>query len=416
MNSTVWNSTTLVRDPYVDIEDRCDRLEADLANELAFDTRLPVAHVDISTSRIMFVDDEPINFKVVRKYLKDAGYQCFTATSDSTCAMDLLRAEPPDVLLLDLMMPQVSGLEILRQLRSEPASATLPVIILTATYDRTLRQSALELGATDFIRKPVDPTDLLPRVQNALAMKAYQDHLKNQAEQLEAEVRRRTAELEASRLEVIHCLGRAAEFRDNDTGHHIIRVGRYVGVIAAMLGLDEQTVALLEQAAPLHDMGKIGIPDSILLKPGRLDEEEVNLMRKHTEYGRKIVSTVESDEWVTLAEHAVGNPSLLGKTQSPLLQLAASIAATHHERWDGTGYSLGLSGEDIPIEGRITAVADVFDALTSKRPYKPAFDVESALQIMRDGRGTHFDPRVLDAFLSRIDDILAIKQELADAD
>lgn len=374
----------------------------------------PALQVDVAAARIMIVDDEPVNFKVVCKYLKEAGYREFTTTSHSPDAIAMVQERAPDVLLLDLMMPEVSGLQILHSLHADPQFAALPVIVLTATSDRQMKRAALELGATDFLCKPVDPIDLVPRVRNALAVKAHQDHLKNYAMELEREVRGRTSELEASRLEVIHCLGRAAEFRDNETGRHVIRVGRYVGVIADELGMDEKTVALLEHAAPLHDMGKIGIPDSVLLKPGRLNPEEFEIMRQHTEYGRKIVSTAERDDWTSLACHTALGSAFIGRTESPVLKMAASIASTHHEKWDGSGYPLGLSGEEIPIEGRLTAVADVFDALSSKRPYKPAFPAEKCFRIMEDERGKHFDPRVLDAFLARREDVLGIMADLPD--
>ncbi len=377
---------------------------------------LPALTVDVATSRIMIVDDEPINFKVACKYLQNAGYQSFITTSDATRALDLLHESMPDVLLLDLIMPNMSGLEILRSVRADHHLSALPVIILTAADDRDLKRTALELGATDFLHKPVDPIDLVPRVRNALAVKSYQDHLRNYAKALESDVRRRTADLEASRLEVIHCLGRAAEFRDNETGRHIIRVGMYVGAIATALGMDEKTVALLEHAAPLHDMGKLGIPDAILLKPGRLDSDEATLMKKHTEYGRRIVASGDNDDWTAFARRRKLEPEYTGRTESPVLRIAASIAATHHEKWDGTGYPLGLAGEAIPIEGRLTAVADVFDALTSRRPYKAAIPVDESLRMMESERGKHFDPRVLDAFFSCIEEILAIKHDLADED
>jgi putative two-component system response regulator len=252
----------------------------------------------------------------------------------------------------------------------------------------------------------VDPTDLLPRIRNVLAVKSYQDHLANYARELELQVQRRTEELEASRLEVIYCLGRAAEYRDNETGRHVIRVGRYVGIIARALGMRKEYVELLEHAAPLHDMGKIGIPDAVLLKPGRLDAGEMEVMRRHTEYGCDIVSTISRDE----RERGKSDGGLATETMkrvcSPILRVASVIALTHHERWDGTGYPRGLRGEDIPLEGRITAVADVFDALATKRPYKPAFPIDECFRIMEENRGKHFDPRVLDAFFSRKDEIV----------
>jgi putative two-component system response regulator len=396
------------------VDEAWDELGLMLDAAMSAERISPALQVDVASARIMIVDDEPLNFKVVRAQLREAGYQNFITTSDSTQAVALVRESKPDVLLLDMMMPHVSGLQILQTLRADSELASLPVIVLTATDDRNLKRTALELGTTDFLHKPVDPIDLVPRVRNALAMKAHQAHLENYARDLEREVRNRTAELESLRLEMIHCLGRAAEYRDNETGRHVVRVGRYVQVIAEALGLDDDTVELLAQAAPLHDMGKIGIPDSVLLKPGRLDAEEFAVMRRHTEYGRKIVSTVENDAWTNLAEN-VGQ-SFVGRMESPVLRMAASIAATHHEKWDGTGYPLGLKGEEIPLEGRITAVADVFDALSTKRPYKPAFPLQECFRIMADERGGHFDPHILDAFFARRPAIVRIKMALADDD
>ena len=371
-------------------------------------------HRDVSSARILIIDDEPINVKVVCRYLREAGYKNCTTTNDSVSAIDLIRREQPDLVLLDLMMPQVDGLQILKMVRQDRDLLQTPVVVLTATDDRSTKMAALELGANEFLTKPVDPTDLLPRIRNVLTVKAYQDHLTNYARELERKVQERTAELEASRLEVIYCLGRAAEYRDNETGKHIIRVGRYVGVIARALGLDQRTVQLLENAAPLHDMGKIGIPDAVLLKPGRLDEAEVEIMRRHTEYGCDIVSTMNRDEWRDYAQHTSLGADFMLKTCSPILKIASIIAMTHHERWDGTGYPRGFKGEEIPLEGRITAVADVFDALGTKRPYKTPLPVDECFRIMEQNRGTHFDPKVLDAFFASTDEILRIRVDYAD--
>jgi putative two-component system response regulator len=368
----------------------------------------------ISSAQILIIDDEPVNLKVAKKYLKEAGYQNVTATNDSRNALSLIRQQQPALILLDLMMPDVDGLELLRALRADPSLRQIPVIVLTATDERSVKREALELGASDFLTKPVDPTDLLPRIRNVLGVKAFQDHLQHYARELERQVHERTAELETSRLEVIYCLGRAAEYRDNETGKHVVRVGRFVGVIARALGLDEKTAALFENAAPLHDMGKIGIPDAVLLKPGRLDESEFEIMRKHAEYGCDIVSTINRDSWKDYASHTQLGAAMMHRTCSPLLRAASIIALTHHEKWDGSGYPNRLKGEEIPIEGRITAVADVFDALSSKRPYKPALPFDECFKVMEENRGTHFDPHVLDAFFSRKDQIIRIKLDNAD--
>ena len=366
-----------------------------------------------SAARILIVDDEPVNIKVVKKYLQIAGYTEFITTSEAPRAMEMIRKEKPDIVLLDVMMPQVSGLKILQDVRSDPELAHLPVLILTASTDAETKRSALELGATDFLAKPVDAADLVPRVRNCLLVKAHHDHLERYSNHLEAEVRIRTAELEKSRLQVVHCLARAAEYRDDDTGRHVVRVGKYAGILARELGFPAEQVAMLEMAAQLHDVGKIGIPDSILLKPGRLDPEEFKLMQRHCEYGRLIILPDEPSP-------PRGNATARTQPRRPtstrsLLELAADIAFTHHERWDGTGYPSNIAGEQIPLEGRITAVADVFDALASRRPYKGAFPLESCISIVKDGRGRQFDPAVVDALLRRVGEFSTVAQHMADA-
>ncbi len=367
-------------------------------------------------ARVMIVDDEPLNTAVVRKYMELEGYTNFITTHDATSARGLIERENPDIILLDIMMPNVSGLDILKELRSTSASLQTPVIILTASTDQETKQRALDLGATDFLTKPVDPSDLLPRVRNALLIKEQNDQLKDYAATLERRVDERTHELARTRLEIIHCLARAAEYRDNETGYHVIRVGRYVGIIARALSLDEARAQIMEHAAPLHDVGKIGVPDSILLKPGRLTPDEFGIMKTHSGLGKRVFECISDDEWNIFRHHADIGAKILGGTQSELLTMAARIAITHHERWDGTGYPLALEGINIPLEGRITAVADVFDALSSERPYKPAFPLKKCLDIMEEGRGTHFDPDVLDAFLANTKEIVAVQIEFADTD
>jgi putative two-component system response regulator len=373
----------------------------------------PSAGPKKAAAKIMIVDDEPINIMVVKKYLETAGFANLASTSDSRQAFAEICRERPDVLLLDIMMPHVDGLEILRQVRAERRVAQLPVIILTAVDDRQVKAAALELGATDFLTKPVDPMELVPRVRNSLAIKTYQDDLARQAQALEHQVQQRTEELAVSRLDVIHCLGRAAEFRDNDTGMHVVRVGQYAAIIARQLGLDDATVELIEHAAPLHDLGKIGIPDAILLKQGKLDPEEFRFMKRHCEFGLRIVEETSQEERRLFPAPAAGRQTV-GISRSPTLRMAGLIALTHHEKWDGSGYPFGLRGEEIPVEGRITAVADVFDALSSQRPYKPAFPVDKCFAMLEEGRGRHFDPRVLDAFFACKEEVLTVFHLFAD--
>ena len=374
---------------------------------LQLTTGFPKCDREARHYRVMVVDDVPLNAKLVCAHLSAVGYSDFVVETDSTRALTRLYETSPDVLLLDMMMPEVDGLQILETLRADSHFAHMPILILTAATDRNLKLKALQLGATDFLNKPLDAQDLIPRVQNALLVKSYQDHL-------EERVRTRTLELQHAQQEVLHCLARAAEYRDNDTGQHVIRVSRYVAIIARELRMPADDVELLSQASVLHDMGKIGIPDSILLKPGRLTDHEYAQMKEHCEYGFDICS--QSSYRVPQKEnlHISVGTQLLESYTSPLLKLASSIAATHHEKWDGTGYPQGLAGEDIPIEGRITAVADVFDALGTKRPYKEAFDLETCVSILKKDRGHHFEPRLVDLFLGCLDEVVAIRDEFAD--
>lgn len=367
-----------------------------------------------ANSKIMVVDDEPTNIKVVKRLLELEGYARFVTTTDATAAVSLLRDEQPDLLLLDLMMPHVSGLDILRQVQDDEQLSFIPIIILTAVNDRETKLQALELGATDFLGKPLDPSELTARVRNVLAAKAYQNRLQNYSKDLEQAVRQRTAELEASRRDVIHCLARAAEYRDDDTGFHIIRVGKYVHLIAKSLGMSDEQADVLEQASQLHDVGKIGIPDDILLKPGKLTSDEFSSMQKHCGFGKRILHPANIDEEIIIRRHTEMGARILGSGTSPVLALAERIALTHHEWWDGTGYPFKLVGEDIPLEGRITALADVFDALSSKRCYKDALPLDKCFAIMQSERGTHFDPQLLDAFIGLRTEVARIQLSCAD--
>ncbi|HED53928.1 MAG TPA: response regulator [Phycisphaerales bacterium] len=368
----------------------------------------------VSEAKIVIVDDESINIRVTQKYLERHGYKHFETTTNAAEAYEMIKRDQPDVVLLDLMMPEISGLDILRTLRLDESTKLIPILILTASTDRASRHKALELGATDFLMKPVDVNELVPRVRNALLVKAHNDHLREYARKLSEEVKKRTHELAQSRLDVVHRLAKAAEYRDNETGRHVIRVGKYVEVIARAMGLDEETVDLMRHAAPLHDVGKIAIPDSILLSPNKLTPEEFEHIKLHSALGKKVFEQISDEEWTQVRRHADAGKAILGGTNCPLLRMAARIAISHHEKWDGSGYPLALAGEDIPLEGRITAVADVFDALSSKRPYKPAYSMEKCMEIMEEGRGKHFDPKVLDAFMSERDAIVEIQIEYAD--
>ena len=363
---------------------------------------------------IAIVDDEALNVQMVRRHLQKAGYSEFHGCSEPVEALPLIRRVKPDLVLLDIMMPEVSGVDILHAVKVDPTITDPAILVMTASADARLKQVCLGLGASDFINKPLDVPELTARVRNTLMHKTYRDRMAEQNARLEEVVERRTAELVVSREEVVHCLARAAERRDDDTGHHVLRVGRYVAVIARQLGIPDERVEVLELAAQLHDVGKIGIPDEILFKPGRLDEQQIDVMRRHCAVGRQIIRPLTAEETRTMRTHVRLGADLLNVRTSPLLMVASRIAQTHHERWDGTGYPLGLAGTDIPIEGRMTAVADVFDALSSKRPYKDPFPRERCFEILEEGRGTHFDPDCLDAFFAASDEIVAIQLELMD--
>jgi putative two-component system response regulator len=365
-------------------------------------------------ARIMIVDDEPLNVMTFRQHLKQEGFTEFITTSDASQALGMIRKDAPDIVLLDINMPEVSGLEILRVVGLDPSLQHIPVLVLTAATDPLIRKRALDLGASDFLTKPIDPNELLPRVRNAIILKQHFDLVSGEATRLEQQVERRTRQLEATRQQLILSLARAAEHRDNDTGNHVLRVGRYTAIIAEELGYPKARLPMLEQAAQLHDVGKIGIPDSILFKPGKLEPAEYDLMKKHCALGKQIIEPISDKDWAVLKTHTRRGEALLHVRSSPLLMLAARIAQTHHEKWDGSGYPLGLAGEDIPLEGRIVAVADVYDALSSVRPYKAAFPREKCFNILQGGRGKHFDPQVLDAFFARSEYIVDTQMQLMD--
>ncbi len=364
----------------------------------------------IKESLIAIIDDEPATVAIAKKYLKDVGYTRFLAISDARTALDAIRTEQPDLVLLDIQMPHVNGFDILKAMREDEHHRTTPVLIFTAATDKENKVNALRLGANDFLEKPLNSGELLARVANTLLAKSYLDHLANYSTQLEQEVRLRTTELLASRREAIQCLARAAELRDDQTGKHVLRVGRYAALVASELGFSTERVIWMEHAAQLHDVGKIGIPDEILRKAGKLTPEEYKIMQGHCVAGTRIIR----DEIGDVASHELSSPKMFDECGSPIMRLAAIVALTHHEKWDGSGYPLGLLGEQIPIEGRITSVADVFDALSTQRPYKDPIPLEKCFLIMEEGRGKHFDPRVLDAFFRQKSEIIRVFHEFRD--
>ena len=351
-------------------------------------------------AKILVVDDELINRRVLEAMLNPLGYQVLLAENGQQ-ALERARRDEPDLVLLDIMMPEMDGFEVARRLKDDERTHHIPVVMVTALREVEDRVRALEAGADDFLTKPVDKTELRARVRSLLKVKAYHDHMLNYQRELEAEVAARTKALRrallqvrAASLDTIFRLSRAAEYKDELTGAHITRMSNYSAILARHLGLGEKTVEAILYASPMHDVGKIGIPDHILLKPGKLDPEEWEIMQTHTTIGARILAGAESG----------------------FLRLAETIALTHHEKFDGSGYPRGLAGNKIPLAGRIVAISDVFDALVSKRPYKEAFEVERALDIIRQGRGSHFDPEVHDAFFEVLDQILEIKELYKDGE
>ena len=365
-------------------------------------------------SRVTIIDDEEINVEIAKLHLQLDGYQEFRCFTDPVDALTRLATEATDIVLLDIQMPKLNGLDLLKAIRNNESTTNVPVVMMSAVSDKDTRKQAWELGATDFIHKPIDEVELVARISNVLAVKSYEKQLQLYSKSLENMVRERTRDLEASRKEIIHCLACAGEYRDDDTGNHVMRVGTYARIIGAELGLPPQQVEALESAAQLHDIGKIGIPDAILQKPGRLTDEEFEFIQRHCGFGKKIIQPLGPRESNLVGEHSEIGAKILSRASSPILQLASTIALTHHERWDGTGYPLGLAGEDIPLEGRITAVADVFDALSSKRVYKDALPISECFDIISQGSGSQFDPDCVDAFFRRKADVVDTQIRYAD--
>jgi putative two-component system response regulator len=327
-------------------------------------------------ARIMIVDDEPGNVDLLKRMLERAGFHKLDSTNDPREALSLYIEKRPDLILLDLHMPHMDGLAVMDRLNDIVEASYLPILMLTGDLTPEARRGALLRGAKDFVNKPFNPDEVLLRIRTLLETRFLYLQIQSQNQLLEAKVRERTRELESAQIEIIERLARAAEFRDDNTGQHTERVGQMAALLARELGLPDAQVSLIRRAAPLHDVGKIGIPDSILLKLGKLTPAEFELVKTHTTIGARILSG----------------------SRFALLRLAEEIAFSHHEQWDGRGYA-GLVGDKIPLAGRIVTVADVFDALTQKRPYKAAWPVDEAVAEIERQRARQFDPQVVDAFL-----------------
>ncbi|SEP79601.1 putative two-component system response regulator [Ectothiorhodospira magna] len=356
---------------------------------------------------ILIVDDEPINLSLLTELLR-SDYRVRAANSGQHALRAAITCPRPDLILLDVMMPELDGYAVLDTLRGQPETQDIPVIFLTALNDPTDEERGLEYGARDYITKPIKPAVLRARVRTQLEVKQARDFLENKNAILEAEIARRMVDNEITQQVCIRALAHLAETRDPETGNHILRTQVYVRLLAEKLAahprfqamLIPSTIDLLTKSAPLHDIGKVGIPDSILLKPGPLNDDEWRIMKTHARQGFDAIERAEAD-----VDHPV-----------PFLILAKEIARWHHEKWDGSGYPDGLAGDDIPISARIMTVADVFDAMTSARIYKPALPMSKAREFIGDARGQHFDPDVTDAFMAVYDEFTQIAQRHPDAE
>ncbi len=364
-------------------------------------------HGFIRPPTVLVVDDAPENLMLLTQALADQ-YRV-KAARDGAGALQIAASDPPpDLILLDIVMPGLDGFEICRRLKADPATAGIPLIFLTARTESEDEEHGFALGAVDYISKPISPPVVRARVKTHLQLKASVDFLKSQNQFLEQEVLRRTTEMRAIQDVAVLAVASLAETRDNETGNHIRRTQYYVRNLATHLQthsrfkntLDDGTIDLLFKSAPLHDIGKVGIPDRILLKPGRLEPDEFEIMKTHTTLGF---------ESIAQAEERLGS-------SVDFLRYAKEIALSHQEKWDGAGYPEARRGDDIPLSARLMAVADVYDALISRRVYKPAFSQEKSIAIMREGRGSHFDPDILDAFLAHTHEFTAIAERFADND
>ena len=363
--------------------------------------------IGITKPTILVVDDTPGNLSLMMELLK-TDYQVKLANNGERGLKLATTAQPPDLILLDIMMPGMDGYEVCQKLKADPHTRDIPVVFLTAKSDVEDEKKGLEIGAVDYITKPISPPVVLARVKIHLALKAQADFLRDKSDFLEAEVSKRTREVMAIQDVTILAMASLAETRDSETGNHIRRTQFYVKALAAHLAktpkfaaqLTEGTIQMLFKSAPLHDIGKVGIPDRILLKPGRFEPHEFELMKTHTTLGRDAIEHAEQQ---------------LGMNVE-FLSMAKEIALSHQEKWDGSGYPQGLAGEAIPLSARLMAVADVYDALISRRVYKEGMSHEKALAIIQEGRGSHFDPDVADAFMALQQEFRDIAARFADSD
>lgn len=374
---------------------------------------------DPSTPTILVVDDEESIRQTIRYYLEDNNFIVLEA-ENGRIGLEVFDKKKPDLVLVDLRMPEVDGLDVLAYITGK--SPDSPIIVVSGTGVISDVVEALHSGAWDYILKPIDDMSvLIYAVRKALERARLIRENREYSEHLEEMVRVRTGQLEAAnrelletQVQIIRKLGKAAEYKDNETGRHVIRVSFYCGILAEALGLPRETVDLLRLCSPMHDLGKIGIPDSILQKPGPLDPGEWEIMKEHSDIGKDILQPLTVEELDTYRKHTRIGEDILSGTDSPLLEMARKIAIYHHEHWDGSGYPMGLKGEDIPIEARIVTVVDIYDALGTKRYYKEEFPEKKCHQVLRRLSGTLLDPKIVDVFFKHIDQILRVKEEWKD--
>lgn len=354
---------------------------------------MPTTSAEVAPALVVIVDDQLTGRKILEHLIRKISPELeVIALEAGNAALELVRQRTPDLVLTDYLMPEMDGVELIRRLRAISACRDVPVVMVTIVEDIQICYEALDAGATDFLRRPIDEYECRARSRNLLRLREQQKIIRDRSRWLEERVGLATKEILARERETLLRLARAGEYRDEGTGNHVLRIARYCKIMAEALGLSSEECADIEMAAPMHDIGKVGIPDRILLKPGKLEPHEMEIMRQHTTIGYEILE---------------GSPS-------HYLQLGATIARSHHERYDCTGYPEGLAGDNIPLAARIVSVADVFDALTTARPYKRPWPMEEAIAYIKKHSGSQFDARVVDAFLARIEDIGHIYEHLRD--
>ena len=349
-------------------------------------------NTDFKSASILVVDDEEANVRLIEKILHSKGFKNVICTQKPLEVMTLLTEHHSDLLILDLNMPLMDGYDVMEKIKQLPKKHMPSILVLTAQDMQDFRQRALDSGARDYVTKPFDMNELISRVRNLLEVQMAHKYMRNQNEILEQKVWQRTQDLHKTRLQVVYHLGRAAEYRDNETGLHIIRMSEISALLGKKAGMSDYECELLLHASPMHDIGKIGIPDNILLKPGKLNEKEWRVMQTHAQIGADILSGDDSD----------------------LMKMAHDIALTHHEKFNGEGYPNNLQGDAIPLVGRITAIADVFDALTSQRPYKKEWAIEKTIELIKQESSKHFDPELVSLFIEILPGVLEIKEKYSE--